>query len=69
MLPHGLDVNVISGGSFNEKVLASLRSHIVGGRLRLIDRNACFQSAHRTNRECVAFRGIVTQTIGNPEIG
>ena len=51
MLPHELDVNVISGGSFNEKVLASLGRHIVGGRLRLIDRNACFQSAHRKNRE------------------
>ena len=59
---------IISSGSLNQKVLARFRSHVVGCRLRLIDRYAWFQSAHRMNRERITLGGIVAQAIGDPEV-
>ncbi len=69
MLPHGLDADCVTRGVHDREIFPCFGGDLIGGRLCTPDCDAWLQSADRVHGDRISLRGVVTQAIGNPDIG
>src|SRR6266436_3766902 len=69
MLPHGFDADCIARGVHDRKISPPFGSDLIGRGLCAPDSDAWFQSADYVHGDRISLRGVVTEAIGNPDIG
>ncbi len=69
MLPHGLDADCVARSVFDHEIFAPFGGDLIGGSLCAPDCDARLQSADHVHGDTVSLRCVVTEAIGNPDIG